>query len=70
MKSETKKTMMTETDREKIATLKEKIRQMNIEAGALAIRKLQEMHEKLEKEIQLNLQTTLRRLQEEKDLVN
>ncbi|CAF3653024.1 unnamed protein product [Rotaria sordida] len=68
MKSETKKTMMTETDREKIATLKEKIRQMNIEAGALAIRKLQEMHEKLEKEIQLNLQTTLRRLQEEKDL--
>ncbi|CAF4178785.1 unnamed protein product [Rotaria sp. Silwood2] len=68
MKTETKKKMMTETDREKIAGLKEKIRQINIEAGALAIRKLQEMHEKLEKKIQLNLQKTLHQLHEEKDL--
>ncbi|CAF1016252.1 unnamed protein product [Rotaria sp. Silwood1] len=68
MKTETKKKMMTETDRERIATLKDKIRQINIEAGALAIRKLQEMHEKLEKKVQLNLQNTLHRLHEKKDL--
>ncbi|CAF1212762.1 unnamed protein product [Adineta ricciae] len=68
MKTETKKTIMTETDREKIDSLKEKIRQMNIEAGALAIRKLQEMHEQLEASIQTNLQNSLKRLHKDKDL--
>ncbi|CAF0980766.1 unnamed protein product [Adineta steineri] len=68
MKSETKKTLVDETDKEKIDTVKEKIRQMNIEAGALAIRKLQEMHEQLEATIQTNLQTAIKRLQKEKDL--
>ncbi|UJR30175.1 hypothetical protein I4U23_017715 [Adineta vaga] len=68
MKTETKKTIMSETDREKIDSLKEKIRQMNIEAGALAIRKLQEMHEKLETTIQTNLQTSLKYLHQNKDL--
>ncbi|CAM4854342.1 unnamed protein product [Rotaria socialis] len=67
MRTETKRAMTTETDREKIANLKEKIRQLNIEAGALAVRKLQEMHEKVEKKIRTNLQKALHKLHEKKD---
>ncbi|CAF0805053.1 unnamed protein product [Rotaria sordida] len=66
IKRETNDIEKTEKDRNQITMLKQKSSQSNSKAGTLTSRTLEEMHEDVKEQLQINLQTNLDELEKQK----